>query len=73
MDTNQDAEIDARLSMVTARAHRPLSSEEVAVVRERIVRDLENRQEMRTLRLTNGDAPDAGFIPLITANGGGAW
>lgn len=73
MDTRNDAEIEARLSMVAARAHRPLTAEEVALVRERIVRDLENREEMRTLSLTNGDAPDAGFNPRISPIGGSAW
>ena len=73
METNYDAEIEARLSMVAARAHRPLSSEEVALVRERIKRDLENREEMRTLPLANSDAPDSGFTPRVSVIGGNAW
>lgn len=73
METNHDAEIEARLSVVAARAHRPLSSEELALVRERIVRDLENRQEMQTLPLANGDAPDTGYNPRVWQIGGSAW
>lgn len=73
LDTSHDAEIEARLSVVTARAHRPLTSEEVTLVRERIKRDLEHREEMRTLPLANGDAPDAGFNPRISAIGGSTW
>ena len=73
METNHDAEIDARLNMVAARAHRPLTSEEVALVRERIVRDLEHREQMRTLPLTNSDAPDSGFNPRISPAGGSVW
>ena len=73
VNTDRDAEIEARLGMVAARAHRPLSSEEVALIRERIVRDLENRTEMRTLSLSNSDAPDAGFSPRVAPIGGSAW
>lgn len=73
METNHGAEIEARLSMVAARAHRPLSSEEVALIRERIKRDLEHREEMRTLPLANSDAPDSGFNPRISLIGGSAW
>ena len=62
METNHDADIEARLSMITARVHRPLTSEEVALVRERIVRDLEYRDEMRTLPLATVEAADGGFI-----------
>lgn len=73
MDTTNSAEIEARLSLVAVRAHRQLTSAEVALVRERIVRDLENRDEMRTLPLANGDAPDSGFNPRISPIGGSAW
>ena len=73
METSHDAEIEARMSMVAARAHRSLTSEEVARIRERITRDLEHREEMRTLPLANGDAPDAGFNPRISAIGGSTW
>jgi len=73
VDSRNDAEIDARLNMVAARAHRPLTGEEIALVRERIVRDLENRAEMRTLPLVNSDAPDTGFNPRISPIGGRPW
>jgi hypothetical protein len=73
VETNHHAEIEARLSMVAARAHRPLSLEEVALVRERIKRDLEHRDEMRTLALANSDAPDSGFNPRISPVGGSTW
>ncbi|MDQ2652969.1 MAG: hypothetical protein M3Z20_07980 [Chloroflexota bacterium] len=71
--TNHDAEIEARVSMVAARAHRPLTSAEVALVRERIKRDLENREAMRALPLANSDAPDSGFNPRISVAGGSTW
>jgi hypothetical protein len=73
VETTHDAEIEARLSMVAARAHRPLTSKEVALIRERIERDVENRDELRSLPLTNGDAPDTGFNPHIASMGGSAW
>ncbi len=73
MDTNHDAEIEARLNLALARAHRPLTSDERALVRERIERDVENREEMRTLLLANGDAPDSGFNPANIVPGGATW
>jgi hypothetical protein len=73
VETNRDAEIEARVSMVAARAHRPLSIPEVARVRERIKRDLEHRDEMRTLPLANSDAPDSGFNPRVSFAGESAW
>jgi hypothetical protein len=71
--TSHDAEIEARVSMVAARAHRPLTRAEVALVRERIKRDLENRGEMRALPLANSDAPDSGFNPRMSPMGDGTW
>ena len=73
MEMNHKAEIEARLMMVTARAHRPLTSDETAVVRKRIERDLEQREEMQTLQLANGDAPDSGFNPRFAQDGGMVW
>jgi hypothetical protein len=73
VESNHDAEIEARLEMVAARAHRPLTRDERALVRERIEHDLENRDKMRALPLANGDAPDAGFDPRIALDGGEAW
>lgn len=73
METNDDAEVEARLQVVAARAHRPLTGAELALVRERIVRDMQHRNEMRTLPLANGDAPDAGFNPRVVQDGGIAW
>jgi hypothetical protein len=73
VETNHDAEIEARLRMVAARAHRQLSSEEIALVRERIKRDLEHREEMQTLPLENSDAPVSGFNPRISLAGGSVW
>ena len=73
METNHDPEIEARLKMAIARAHRPLSSEELALVREQITRDVANRDELRSLPLANSDAPDSGFNPRVAPNGGFAW
>jgi hypothetical protein len=71
--TTHDEEIEARLQVVAARAHRTLTSDEQALVRERIKRDLDLRDEMRTRPLTNGDAPDSGFLPVSAAIGGTTW
>jgi hypothetical protein len=73
VETAHDEEIEARLLVVAARAHRPLTSDELSQVRERIKRDLGLRDEMRSLPLTNGDAPDAGFLPVSAAMGGATW
>jgi hypothetical protein len=68
-----EAEIEGRLRMVTARAHRPLTAEELPLVRARIEQDLKQRAEMRALPLANGDAPDTGFDPRIAVEGIKAW
>ena len=73
MDKKHDAEIKARLNVVVARAHRPLTGDEIALVRRRIERDLKQREEMRALSLANGDAPDSGFNPRVTIGGVLTW
>lgn len=73
MDKKHDAEIEARLNVVVARAHRPLTGDEIALVRKRIERDLKQREEMRALPLANGDAPDSGFNPRVTMGGVLTW
>lgn len=73
METNHDKEIEARVQVAAARAHRSLSSEEQALVRTRIKRDLEMRAEMRTLQLVTGDAPDSGFLPGNAPIGDATW
>lgn len=73
MVTNHEAEIEARLKLVVARAHRPLTSDELTRVRKRIERDLEQREEMQTVPLANGDAPDSGFNPRFAQDGGMLW
>lgn len=73
MEKNRDAEIEARLNMVAARAHRSLTNEELTLVRTRIERDLEHREEMRALPLVNGDSPDPGFNPHVSTKEGDAW
>lgn len=64
MESMPDPEIDARLQLVVSRAHRALTGEELAVIRMRIADDIDNRNQMRTLSLTNNDAPDSGFSPV---------
>jgi len=73
VETNHDKEIEARTQVVAARAHRSLTSDELTLVRAQITRDLELRDEMRTLPLANGDAPDSGFLPGHTPIGDAAW
>lgn len=73
METTQDKEIEARTQVVAARAHRSLTSDELTLVRARIKRDLELRDEMRTLPLANGDAPDSGFLPGQAPIGDATW
>ena len=63
MEQDHHAELAARLQLVVARAHRPLTEEELEMVRTRIERDLEHRDQMRTTPLNNGDAPDPPFSP----------
>jgi hypothetical protein len=73
LETTQDEEIEARMKVVAARAHRSLTSEELTLVRARIKRDLELRDEMRSLPLANGDPPDFGFLPGTVAIGDVTW
>lgn len=73
MDKKHEAEIEARLNVVVARAHRLLTGDEIALVRKRIERDLMQREEMRALSLANGDAPDSGFNPRVTIGGVLTW
>jgi plasmid stability protein len=73
MEMTYDEEIEARLQLVAARAHRSLTSEEQAIVRTRIKRDLELREEMRTFPLDNGDAPDSGCLPGHALIGNATW
>jgi hypothetical protein len=70
VEKNHDEEIEARLNTAAARAHRQLTSEELTLVRKRIEQDLDQREEMRTLPLVNGDAPDSGFDPRVGLDGG---
>ena len=64
MESMPDPEIDARLQLVVSRAHRALTGEELAVIRVRIADDIDNRNQMRMLTLTNNDTPDSGFSPV---------
>ena len=64
MESMPDPEIDARLQLVVSRAHRALTGEELAVIRMRIADDIDNRNQMRMLTLTNNDTPDSGFSPV---------
>jgi hypothetical protein len=73
VNSNREAEIQARLMVVVARAHRPLTEDELSLVRSQIERDLQQRDKMRSLPLTNGDAPGTGFNPRMTQVGGVAW
>ena len=73
MDKNHEAEIEARLMVVAARAHRSLTGDELNTVRRRIERDLEQREEMRTLPLANGDAPASGNSSQLELGGSGTW
>ncbi len=73
MDKNHEAEIEARLTVVAARAHRSLTGDELNTVRRRIERDLELREEMRTLPLANGDAPASGNNSQLELGGSGTW
>jgi hypothetical protein len=73
VEIDHEAEIEARLKIVLARAHRPLTGDEMQLVRNQIGQDLEQRDDMRSLPLTNGDAPDGAFNPRIAQDGGMAW
>lgn len=68
-----DEEIEARLQVVAARAHRSLAREELELIRDRIKRDLDLRNKMRTLPLANDAAPDSGFLPSKATMGGTTW
>jgi hypothetical protein len=73
LERTHEAEIEARLMTVLARAHRPLTDHELKLVRKQIAQDLEQREEMRTLPLTNADAPDGEFNPRMAQDGGLGW
>lgn len=73
METTRDEEVEARLQVVAARAHRSLTSDELTLVRARIKHELELRDEMRTLPLANGDAPDSGFLAGTASIGDPGW
>lgn len=73
MQRDHEAEIDARLSVALARAHRPLTPVERTLVREAIVRDLRDRDELRSIPLANGDAPDPPYDPAPGAERGATW
>ena len=70
MERNHDAEIEARLQAALARAHRPLTPDELTLVRQQIELDLKNRADMRALPLANGDAPDPSFSSPDEVRGG---
>lgn len=73
MEESHRTESEARIQVVIARAHRPLTDEERALVGARIERDLKNRDELRSLPLANADAPDPGFNPATPRTGARAW
>ena len=73
MTSSQEPEIEARLNMTIVRAHRPLTEDELNLVRARIERDLQQREEMRSLPLANGDSPGVGYNPRIAQDGGMTW
>jgi hypothetical protein len=73
VEIDHEAELEARVMIVMARAHRPLTDDELKLVRKQIEQDLEQREEMRSLPLTNGDAPGDGFNPRVAVDGGMGW
>lgn len=62
-DISTEAMIDARLAMIEQRLELPLTDEQTEQVRRRIERSIELGDALRSVSLTNADAPEIAFEP----------